>query len=132
MVMVRRWVTLTLIGWSQALMRLALLVCPAPDAAERARVLAAAMAGDDDDDVEPFCYTCVSSGYWQECENCGGDGLIEDDEDDGWSIRYDFADCATCAGRGGWWVCLGSERHDLEPGSIHAVPLEERSGGDGG
>ena len=37
----RRWMTLTLISCSQALMRLALLVCPAPDAAEKRHVIAA-------------------------------------------------------------------------------------------
>ena len=77
-------------------------------------------------DEEPFCYTCISSGHWQECDVCGGDGLVEDDWDGDGSIHYDFTDCQTCNGRGGWWVCLGSEQHDLEPGSVHALPLDKR------
>lgn len=87
--------------------------------------------GSADDDDEPFCYTCISSGHWMECESCDGDGLVEDDEDDGWFIHYDFAVCPSCNGSGGWWECLGGEHHDLEPGSIHAIPLVQRSSDDG-
>lgn len=77
----------------------------------------------DEDDEEPFCYTCISSAFWQECESCGGEGWVEsyDDWDD-----LDSERCCCCNGKGGWWICLGKEGHDLEPGSIHRVPLEER------
>lgn len=72
-------------------------------------------------DEEPFCYTCVSSAYWAECESCE-DGYIEIDSDG----YYDDEPCQWCEGKGGWWECLGSERHSLEPSSIHCVPLEQR------
>src|SRR5260221_654864 len=70
---------------------------------------------------EPFCYTCISSAQWDECESC----------EDGWVESPDWDDeamqpCQWCDGKGGWWECLGNARHDLNPGSIHAVPLEQR------
>jgi hypothetical protein len=74
-------------------------------------------------DEEPFCYTCVSSGHWNECEECGGLGFYDGCDIDG--IEYE-EECAACRVRGGWWDCLGSERHDLDPGSIHRIPLDQR------
>jgi len=43
---------------------------------------------------------------FEDCDNCGGEGWIEDDdwqadEGDGW-------DCEWCRGEGGHWVCLSS------------------------
>lgn len=75
------------------------------------------------DEHEPFCYTCISSGHFDECESCNGSGLVESDD---WDDHDGLTDCLWCSGRGGWWSCLGRERHDLEPGSIHRVPLAER------
>jgi hypothetical protein len=72
------------------------------------------------DDDEPFCYTCISSGYWNDCEECGGEGYHEDEDWDGW---MDHITCDICHGKGGWWRCLGSAHHDLMPGSIHGIPL---------
>ena len=79
---------------------------------------------DEIEDAEPFCYTCVSSAYWVECESClhgwveaDWDGLSDDD----CPMR-----CLWCNGNGGWWECLGSEHHDLEPGSIHRIPFDKR------
>ena len=75
---------------------------------------------------EPFCYTCISSAYWLECESCGGEGWVERDDDDFYGDDVALITCAWCMGRGGWWECLGSERHDLSDASIHRVPLDER------
>lgn len=81
----------------------------------------------DNDDDEPFCYTCISSAYWQECENCNGEGFIVEEVD---YFAYGCDEitegCAICNGKGGWWICLGKVTHDLDPGSIHRIPLEER------
>lgn len=80
------------------------------------------------DDDEPFCYTCVSSAYWMECESCDH-GWIEADWD-GYSDDGDddcMDRCQWCHGEGGWWVCLGTEHHNLDEGSIHRVPLNERA-----
>jgi hypothetical protein len=76
-------------------------------------------------DEEPFCYTCVSSADRVLCETCGGDGFIEHepDNEEPWT---GLEDCPDCDGKGGWWVCLGTARHNLEPGSIHAIPIEQR------
>ena len=63
MMIVRRWATLTLIGWSQALMRLALLICPAPDAAERERVLAAYDTATAHGDVRNWRYFVDAVGH---------------------------------------------------------------------
>lgn len=53
------------------------------------------------------CARCGSSMHFLECDNCSGEGWIEDDdwqadEDDGWS-------CDWCQGEGGHWACLASK-----------------------
>lgn len=81
---------------------------------------------DDPEEREPFCYTCISSAYWQECEELGcDDGWVESDWDE-FNDDYPVERCDTCNGKGGWWICLGEAHHDLDRGSIHRIPLDQR------
>ena len=64
------------------------------------------------------CARCGSSCYFVDCDNCSGEGWIEDedwqaDEGDGW-------DCEWCRGSGGHWACVSS------PEYCEANPCEGR------
>ena len=49
------------------------------------------------------CARCGSSCAFIDCDNCGGDGEIEDDD---WQCEGEFSRCDWCRGAGGWWYCL--------------------------
>jgi hypothetical protein len=53
---------------------------------------------------ENQCARCGSSVGHRDCENCGGDGYIEDDD---WQFPSNDR-CDICLGDGGWYVCLSS------------------------
>jgi hypothetical protein len=72
------------------------------------------------------CARCGSSTYSVDCDNCAGEGWIEDDdwqadEGDGWT-------CDWCQGSGGYQVCCSSAdwceahpnvgREDVKRGAI--------------
>lgn len=70
----------------------------------------------------PSCPNCGSSADFTECERCGGDGFIDDDDG---SELYDceipdFSLCPDCWGTGGYWECLSGrdwcEAHSLDGG----------------
>ena len=58
----------------------------------------------DDDDCQ--CARCGASCFFVDCDNCGGEGEIEDDD---WQCEGEYYRCDWCRGAGGWWRCLSSE-----------------------
>ena len=68
-------------------------------------------------DVEDCqCARCGSSTFFRSCDNCGGEGVIEADEDDWQGFDHDQR-CDWCHGNGGWYRCLSSkdfcEKHPM-------------------
>lgn len=58
------------------------------------------------------CARCGSSCYWQQCDQCGGEGLDGHDcgEDCCCCLNpEDNVVCQFCAGHGGWHWCLSSK-----------------------
>lgn len=65
--------------------------------------------GHDDD-----CPVCGSSMYWEDCNDCGGEGYRSvdyDEEDGGDDGSAGYGQCITCDGRGGFWLCLNFKNH---------------------
>ena len=60
----------------------------------------------DEDDCQ--CARCGSSCYFADCDNCGGEGEIEDDD---WQCEGEYHRCDWCRGVGGWWRCDSSEAY---------------------
>jgi hypothetical protein len=59
-----------------------------------------------DKELCPDCECCEM--VWEECETCGGDGWIEnEDYDEFMESDYDSAPCEICGGEGGHKVCIG-------------------------
>ena len=59
--------------------------------------------------AEPGCPICHDSMYWEDCEQCAGDGEFDVyDEDPLWYSPGDTERCNTCDGYGGWYRCSGS------------------------
>lgn len=53
------------------------------------------------------CARCGSSVYWDDCETCGGDGYVENDDfDDLNDWDRETYSCDGCNGQGGHWRCL--------------------------
>jgi hypothetical protein len=51
-------------------------------------------------------------GDWQDCHECGGDGLSEDcscGDDTCCCADPDFKACGTCKGEGGWFVLAAKD-----------------------
>ncbi len=48
--------------------------------------------------AERTCALCVDEVEWVECEECSGEGFIQDETFD----RFAPASCENCAGAGGW------------------------------
>ncbi len=82
------------------------------------------------------CARCGSSMSFEDCDNCGGEGWIEDDdwqadEGDGW-------DCEWCHGEGGHHLCLASSdwceanpidgRSDTKRGTVEWFTFEVKKG----
>jgi len=73
------------------------------------------------------CARCGSSTVPEDCDNCGGDGWIEADEDD-WQGFDSDRPCDWCQGEGGWVHCCSSPewceanpvkgREDVKRGAI--------------
>lgn len=56
---------------------------------------------------ENQCARCGSSLIFHECDNCAGEGWIEDDD---WQADPgDGHDCGWCSGSGGHWGCISSQ-----------------------
>ncbi len=54
------------------------------------------------------CARCGSSCTFVDCGNCGGEGVIEADEDD-WQGFDSDERCDWCRWNGGWWRCISSK-----------------------
>lgn len=54
---------------------------------------------------ECMCARCGSSVTYDDCEECGGEGRMEIDDED-FGLRY--STCISCAGKGGWFTCLST------------------------
>jgi hypothetical protein len=78
------------------------------------------------------CARCGSSMHFIDCDNCGGEGWIEDDD---WQAEFgDGWDCDWCRGTGGHWQCLsGAEwceahpnegREDVKRGTVEWFTFE--------
>lgn len=52
------------------------------------------------------CARCGSSCFFRNCDNCGGEGELEDED---WQCEGEFYRCDWCQGEGGWWRCLASK-----------------------
>jgi hypothetical protein len=59
----------------------------------------------DDRDEDCQCARCGSSAMFNACDNCGGDGEVEDDD---WQCEGDYLTCDWCRGKGGWFRCCSS------------------------
>ena len=58
------------------------------------------------------CARCGSSLDWQECSNCGGEGVSGQDCGEDCCCCRDPADnigCDICGGEGGWFTCFSSK-----------------------
>ena len=84
--------------------------------AEKAEKVIAPHPPRDGREWEAQCARCGSSTQWLDCDNCGGDGWIEDDdwqadEGDGWN-------CDWCDGYCGHMACVSTtgwcEKHPIE------------------
>lgn len=65
----------------------------------------------EDEAIGPCCAICGDSLEWQDCYQCGGQGLFDWEDlqeiDPLWYQPGDTEACEQCAGRGGWWMpCL--------------------------
>lgn len=82
---------------------------------------------------EGQCARCGSSMTHEECNECCGEGYVEEENE------YDeevAETCHTCGGSGGWWVCLSSSewceanplkgREKFKRGTIEWFVVEER------
>jgi len=49
------------------------------------------------------CARCGSSCIFLDCDNCGGEGEIEDED---WQCEGEYYRCDWCRGAGGWWRCM--------------------------
>lgn len=56
-------------------------------------------------DEYPSCPRCGGSCTWEDCDECGGEGFIEDDDPD---YEPDLVNCPNCRSKGGWWRCGNS------------------------
>jgi hypothetical protein len=70
------------------------------------------------DDEDCQCARCGSSTIWFDCDNCGGEGEIEDDD---WQCEGEYYRCDWCKGKGGWHRC-GSSKAFCE---AHPMPGRE-------
>ncbi len=71
------------------------------------------------------CARCGSSCHFADCDNCGGEGEIEDTD---WQGEGEYHTCDWCRGAGGWWQCCSSPdwcethpcpgRAEVKPGAI--------------
>lgn len=52
------------------------------------------------------CARCGSSASFVDCEECNGEGVWIDEENEFGELED--CDCCTCLGEGGWWQCLSS------------------------
>lgn len=69
--------------------------------------------GPEYDNDPPACPTCHDSLSWEDCHECGGEGVSRHDcGDDTCCCLYpdDDEPCDTCGGHGGWYRCLS--RHE--------------------
>lgn len=57
---------------------------------------------------EPQCARCGSSCVFEDCDNCCGEGEIEDDD---WQCEGEFYRCDWCLGAGGFESCCSSREH---------------------
>jgi hypothetical protein len=56
------------------------------------------------------CERCGEGTDWEDCYQCGGEGLHDDYEDDPlWYEPGDTSTCDICEGKGGWIKCLNSK-----------------------
>jgi hypothetical protein len=78
------------------------------------------------------CARCGSSADFVDCDTCGGEGYV-DEYDDEW-MEQDSYRCDVCCGRGGWQECISSRefckqnplpgREDVKPGKIEWYTLD--------
>lgn len=69
-------------------------------------------------EAEPFCSICGGLMAWEPCWNGCDEGYIDLYEED--PLFYDEDDCELCQiceGRGGYWVCMSSDKHG-EPANV--------------
>lgn len=63
------------------------------------------------EDHEPSCAHCGGSQDWNDCWDCGGEGVTHHDcgEDTCCCLHpEDNVGCETCGGTGGYWLCLSA------------------------
>lgn len=53
------------------------------------------------------CARCGSSCSFHDCDNCGGEGEIEDSD---WQFEGEYHRCDWCRGAGGHWSCISGEK----------------------
>ena len=82
------------------------------------------------------CARCGSSCYVVDCDNCGGEGEIEDED---WQCAGEFHRCDWCGGEGGHWACGSSAdwceahpndgRADVKRGTVEWFTFDAAKGG---
>lgn len=86
---------------------------------------------------ENQCARCGSSLIFHDCDNCGGEGWIEDDD---WQAdEGDGHDCDWCFGEGGHWACCSSveycegnpitDRADVKRGTVEWFTFDQVGSG---
>lgn len=75
---------------------------------ESAEIVVAALPPSDGREWESQCSRCGSSTTYEECTTCGGDGYMDDDEEE-FGVTYGVRImCGWCDGKGGWYRCLSA------------------------
>lgn len=64
---------------------------------------------DDGREWDCQCARCGSSADHQECTACGGEGYVEEQDDEIGDIEY--YRCDVCDGHGSWHSCMSSEAY---------------------
>lgn len=73
---------------------------------------------DDFDDCQ--CARCGSSVTFVECYECGGEGIVEEDDDEDFGNETHLRRCPLCWGKCGYWHCIST------PEYCEANPLQGR------
>lgn len=66
----------------------------------------------EDEPSGPYCSGCGAELDWEECDQCGGEGLYGHDcgEDCCACLAPEENEpCDECGGKGGWWVCTNRQ-----------------------
>lgn len=78
-------------------------------------MMANSPSGEPDNDP-PTCPTCGGELEWVECDECCGDGEIDEHTDDpiNFAPGEEYRFCYLCKGQGGWLECTNTHPANTE------------------